>query len=213
MSCATATAPRRSPHQSPVRDPFRSVAALTVATRVVAKTHPAPEPAEENPSPADVGLEYSKYAEALLAAEDGRKASLEQRGLAVITTSGTLATLVFGLVAVLTEANNYKLPYSAHGWIGAALIAFVIAAVLGLVSNVPLNYGGADFDDDGTLKAVWEDEAVVARRRVTETRLKDYRQAQKRNAFKAWVLVAGLGFEVGAVILLSIAVGNILYSS
>jgi hypothetical protein len=63
------------------------------------------------------------------------------------------------------------------------------------------------------LKAVWEDEAVVARRRVTETRLKDYRQAQKRNGFKAWVLVAGLGFEVGAVILLSIAVGNILYSS
>jgi hypothetical protein len=213
MSCATATARTRRPDQSPARDPFRSAAALPAATRVVARTPPAPEPGEENPSPADVGVEYSKYAEALLAAQDGRKASLEQRGLAVITTSGTLVTLVFGLVAVLTKANSYKLPHSAHGWIGAALIAFVIAAVLGLASNVPLNYGGADFDDEETLKAVWEDEAVVARRRVTETRLGDYRQAQKRNGFKAGVLVAGMGFEVGAVILLSIAVGNILHSS
>lgn len=158
-------------------------------------------------------MEYSKYVAALLAVQDGRKASLEQRGLAVITTSGTLVTLVFGLVAVLTKANNYKLPDSAHGWIGAALIAFVIAAILGLVSNVPLNYGGADFDDEQTFKAVWEDEPVVARRRVTETRLEDYRQAQKWNGFKAWVLVAGMGFEVVAVILLSIAVGNILHSS
>lgn len=213
MSCATATAPRRSPRRSQAHGPHQSVPALIAATRVVGKTQATPEPFDEEPSAADVGLEYSAYAEALLAAQDARKASLGQRGLAVITTSGTLVTLVFGLVALLTKANDYRLPHSAHGWIGTALVSFVIAAVLGLVSNVPLNYGGPNFDGEGTLRAVWDDEGVVARRRVTETRLNDYRQAQKRNGFKAWVLVAGMAFEVGAVVLLSIAVAIILHSS
>lgn len=53
---------------------------------------------------------YAAYVNEQLAAQDSRKTSIEQRGIAVITTSGTLVSLLFGLVAVLTAADDYQYP-------------------------------------------------------------------------------------------------------
>src|SRR5204863_5652630 len=49
-----------------------------------------------------------------LARQDARKVSLEQRALAVITTSGALVTLLFGLAALSSKrAATFTLPGSA----------------------------------------------------------------------------------------------------
>ena len=48
-----------------------------------------------------------------LDAEQSVTASLQSRGLAVISSSGTLVTLLFGLSAVATTAQHFKLPAAA----------------------------------------------------------------------------------------------------
>ena len=83
----------------------------------------------------DAGVAYGQLIMDQLAEERNRKASLEARGVTVITTSGTLATLLFALTAGLTAAAKFKLPQSAKLPLLLALVAFVIAALAGLASE------------------------------------------------------------------------------
>lgn len=159
---------------------------------------------------ADTGVDYATYIASLIETQEARKSSLEQRGLAIITTSGTLATLLFGLVALLTKANDYELPRSAHPWITWALGAFVVAALLGVATNWPRRYHEAKFEDPKTLLDRWDDSSAAARKRITTTRLKVLKRAQEVNGQKAWSLVGGMAAEVTAILLLAIAIGEIL---
>jgi hypothetical protein len=49
---------------------------------------------------------YAELIEKLADTEAARKTNLEQKAGAVITTSGSLVTLLFGLVAVLTTKQS-----------------------------------------------------------------------------------------------------------
>ena len=51
---------------------------------------------------------YSDYIKEQLDAQEARKISLEQRGLAVITTSGVLVTLLFGLTALRSGGRAHS---------------------------------------------------------------------------------------------------------
>jgi hypothetical protein len=75
-----------------------------------------------------------------LTEERARKTSLEQRGVAVITSSGTLVTLLFGLTALATKAQNYTLPAQAGLFLSAAAALFVAAAVAGIATNWAFYY-------------------------------------------------------------------------
>ena len=70
------------------------------------------------------------------------KASLEQRGITVITASGALTTLVFGFSALLTKGTsfgNFDLPEKVA--LAIALASFVTAAVFGVSANIPRPMG------------------------------------------------------------------------
>ena len=70
-----------------------------------------------------------------IAAQDQRKASFEQRGLAVIITSGTLVTLLFALAALSTkEKATFILPGAAQDWLTAALAMLLEVLALGCVA-------------------------------------------------------------------------------
>lgn len=88
----------------------------------------------------DAGAAYSQLISDQLAEERTRKSSLEARGVTVITTSGTLATLLFALTAGLTSVASFKLPGGAKLPLLLALVAFIVAAVCGLTTNMPLKY-------------------------------------------------------------------------
>ena len=63
------------------------------------------------PPPIDGGRSiYADFIKEQLDAQEARKVSLEQRGLAVITTSGALVTLLFGLTAL--GAAGYHLRHT-----------------------------------------------------------------------------------------------------
>ena len=54
---------------------------------------------------------YGEYIKEQLNAQEARKNSLEQRGLAVITTSGALVTLLFGLTALTCRSEFANASY------------------------------------------------------------------------------------------------------
>lgn len=145
------------------------------------------------------GGPWPAYIESLLRNQDVRKSSIEQRGLAVVTTSGTIVTLLFGLVALLTRRDDFTFPDTGRSLLLLSLIFFTVAAVLGVVSNAPLDYTNADLDDDERFWRWWDESSDRSAERITATHLQLFRVAQKRNAWKGGVLIAAIVAEVAAV--------------
>lgn len=154
---------------------------------------------------------YADYIKEQLADQDSRKSSIEQRGVAVITTSGTLVSLLFGLVAVLTGIEGYELPDGAKSWLNGAMVAFVVAAIGGIATNLPLFYIGVRADQlDGAVKRRWNDSLEDAEQRVAATRVKVIARATRLNTIKGFILMGAISAEVIAVIFLTLAIRVVL---
>jgi hypothetical protein len=162
---------------------------------------------------AQAGLAYSQLIADQLAEERDRKSTLEARGITVITTSGTLATLLFGLTAGLTVATSFKLPSAARLPLLLALIAFVVAAMCGLATNMPLIYREAT--SRGLAKLVdaryWTGPATVGQLRVAAAQVTLITAARSANNLKVRLLIAAVAAELLAIVFLSWAVASILY--
>ena len=156
---------------------------------------------------------YSDFAKEQLDAEVQRKTSLEQRGLAVVTTSGALVTLVFGLTALSTQGQQtYEPPPGFNSLVATALAWFIAAAFLALLTNAPLpGYAGVRPSDLlSALRANWNDNESDARARATVTRLNILEAAVRMNNIKAYLLILSILFEVVAVVFVALAVRKIL---
>ncbi len=163
----------------------------------------------------DAGVAYAKLIADQLTEERNRKSSLEARGVTVITTSGTLATLLFALTAGLTAAASFKLPANAKLPLLLALIAFVIAAMTGLATNAPMLYREPTPQGLRTLvdARYWTAPARVGQERVAESQIVSLAAARVANNRKVQLLMVAISAELLAVIFLAWAVASILYSS
>jgi hypothetical protein len=74
---------------------------------------------------------YAAMIAAALGREYDRKQSLEQRGLAVISTAGTLISLILGF-AIFAGSQVSQLPLSAKVLLALGLVAFLLASVFKL---------------------------------------------------------------------------------
>ena len=157
---------------------------------------------------------YADYIKEQLEAQEARKVSLEQRGLAVITTSGALVTLLFGLTALtVRRASTFVIPDSSAALLVAALVFFVLAALLAIVTNLPRSYEGVTVDAlRKAVKERWEDSEAVASEMVALTRLKMLASARSNNDLKGRALVAAMACEILAVALVGAAVGFVLWN-
>ncbi len=171
-----------------------------------------PEPHPETSTLGGAGAVYGGFIKGLLDYEQTRKAGLESKAGLAISSSGVLVTLLFGLVAVITGAKNFMLPSTAHGWLDAAVILFVVAAGLAIVASVvPVPYGTVDFDAT-VLEQVWGNPASVAARFVAAAQLDQIKIARSRNQLKAWFVIASASCELGALVMLTVAVMLIIGS-
>jgi hypothetical protein len=129
---------------------------------------------------------YADYIKAQLDAQEARKASLEQRGLAVIATSGVLVTLLFGLTALsVRHASTFVIPDTASVLLIVARVFFVLAALSAIVTNVPRSYEGVTVAAlRGAVTERWHDSEAVASEMVALTRLKMLASAKKNNDAK-----------------------------
>ena len=154
----------------------------------------------------------SDYAKEALEQEGKRQTSFEQRGLAVVTTSGALVTLLFGLAALSTQAEQtFVLPENAEQPLIVALCLFVVAASAALVTNIPLPYRWADTQgvrDALDADPAWtEDQANIE---ATRSRLDMVDAAHKNNQIKGIALICAIALEVLAVTAVAIAIGIVI---
>jgi hypothetical protein len=169
---------------------------------------PLGEPAEQP----DGHAVYADYIKEQVDAQEARKLSLEQRGLAVITTSGVLVTLLFGLTALsVRRESTFVIPDTAAGLLIAALVFFVLAALLAILTNLPRPYEGVTVAAlRQAVKERWDDSERVASEMVALTRLKMLASAKRNNDVKGRALVLAMGCEILAVALVGAAVGFVL---
>ncbi|HEU5472707.1 MAG TPA: hypothetical protein VFV67_18830 [Actinophytocola sp.] len=139
-----------------------------------------------------------------LAAEETRRTSLEQRGLAVITSSGVLATLGFGSLALFRQRDAVPMPGpSAYLLVGGG-VALLVAAILALVTNAPLRHRAINAAAMvQTMREHWADHESTARARVTSTTARLLATARSANDLKALLLLAAMSAEVLGVALLA----------
>jgi hypothetical protein len=163
-------------------------------------------------SPETAGATYSELVVEQLAEERARKASLEGRGLSVITTSGILVTLILGLSAVVNNTDGFELPDKAKLLIVAAGGLFVLAAIGGITANFPSPYREIRVSALRRLteERWWLNQVSPAQRRAAQARIDILDAARVVNAWKVRFLVAALIFEVLAVLALAAAAGIVL---
>ena len=154
---------------------------------------------------------YLDFIAGLLASEDSRKASLEARGLAVITTAGVLASVLLGLLAAISGSKTLVLPSSAHAPVLASGSLFVIAAALGILANVPFRYKSVNPSSlTLALTDLWMDTPRDAELMVASTQVRLYAGARSTNSLKAMFLLTAMTIEVAALIPIVIAAADVL---
>ncbi len=152
---------------------------------------------------------YTDYVKLLLDAESTRRTALEQKGSAVISTAGTLVTLLFGLVAVITSTDTFSLPGRAHGWLVAAIIFFVLACFIAILISVPLPYGETTITA-AMLLGWWNQPPEQAQAAISGVRLQALAAARRMNGMKARILIAAILSELLALVMLGMAVIRII---
>lgn len=154
---------------------------------------------------------YAAFVEAELNGQEARKTSLEDRGSAVITSSGAIVTLLFGLVALVTGVEKYELPSAARDRLALAVALFVIAILLALLTNLPLAYKSVSARDlRAEVNERWTDAEEEALKAIALTRVTIIERAKTMNTAKAWVVVTAMTVEGIAVLIVAMAVASIL---
>jgi hypothetical protein len=147
---------------------------------------------------------YETFIESTLEYERARKASLEQRGLSIVSSSGVLITLLLGFATFVRGKNDLIAPLPPRILLAAGLVAFLIAILLGLAVNQPLSKYYEPVPVQSLRRAVepsnWKLDATEAARRVSERRVEEIDTWRDGNGRKATRLyVAGISQAVGIV--------------
>jgi hypothetical protein len=153
-----------------------------------------------------------KYIEDQLAEERATKSALEDRANTVITSAGTLTTLLFALGALATKSTNYQLPGGSQVLLVVAVGCFLVAIVFALLAAAPASYSEVTMQ---SLRAVATPEAFGAPAADAEPKIASAMVdvidgARSGNATKAKNLKNAVQAELAAAVVLAIAVVVVL---
>jgi hypothetical protein len=157
------------------------------------------------------GEVFADYVKEQLELEDKRRTSLESRGVGVVTVSGTLVTLLFGISAVVTRAADFAPSAGAKERLSWALIAFAASSVIAIGTTVPIAITAVDAGQLMTeIRTRWGGTVDAALKATTATRVADLASLQRANSVKSLLLLAAVTVQVAAVLLLAWAVTALL---
>jgi hypothetical protein len=157
---------------------------------------------------------YADFVREQLAAEDSRRSSLEQRGLAVITSSGVLATLAFGALALAKQGDRIRLPGPSPFLLIVGAVILLLAAILALATNAPRGHRAINLGAlKATLRKHQDDPEQTALVRVTATRLGLWDTTRQVNDVKALLCLGAMAAEVVGVALLGTTICLVILGS
>jgi hypothetical protein len=172
------------------------------------------EPDTETAEPANGGeLVYAEYIRELVDLQERYKASIEQRAIAVITTSSTIAALLFGFTALAHGTLGVALPPLATILLALGVVAFAAAAAFAIAVNAPRAYEGPKAEAlRALINKAWGDgvSANDAGYQVADARLTVLQKAKEQNAAKARALSWAIRAEFTAIALLAASIFAIL---
>ncbi|AVZ71079.1 hypothetical protein SLUN_01240 [Streptomyces lunaelactis] len=155
---------------------------------------------------------FAEYIEKLLAAENEQRASLQARGAAVITASGTLVTLTLGLAVLVTNQGKATIPNAARVLLLFAMAGFLVAAVLAILVNTPRRQTILDpVAVQREVRRRWNQTESTGLAKVTADRLTWLARLQRSNDVRAVILMAAVTAQVVAVTLVGAAAAVILW--
>lgn len=127
--------------------------------------------------------------------------SLQTRGLAVISSSGTLVTLLFGLSALATNVDAFVLSSATRIPLIFAAILLVLAAVAGIMTNAPRQRHAVGLDTLAPLldDEMWSADAKRALQATARTQLTIAKAARAANQRMARFLLSGIILEIAGV--------------
>lgn len=161
---------------------------------------------EEIPD-SDQGKTYAAFIEGELKAERERRVALDTRGLAVVTSSGTLVTLLAGLGAFVTTNKTFVFPGEAAAPLAVALLAFATAASLGILASRNRYYDVALGETlTGMIEDHWGDDETDARNNVAYINIKSTETLRQGNGRKADLVTAAMFAQLAALVLLSVVI-------
>lgn len=131
--------------------------------------------------------------------------------MAVITTTATLVTLLFGLGALVSDADSYVLPIEARINLALALVLFVASGLAALLTNLPVP--SVIVDPDTLLSAVagrWDDASADADRFIAEMHARLTVGTDRVNTLKSWVALVAMILELAGIVAVAGAVGAVL---
>ena len=140
--------------------------------------------------------------------ERARKTSLEARGIGIITSSGVLATLLFGLVTFTrgqVAQAHLSITEPAKWALILGVVLFGVAALAGLWANLPMNYQEASSQElsNRVKPQNWfNTQPIEAARLDAKLLVETIKLARTVNEGKAWAVLTGIvaeGLAAGAV--------------
>jgi hypothetical protein len=155
----------------------------------------------------NAGAVLSRYLETELSAEHARRESLERRGLALVTVSGVLTTLLLSLPSTLLRDRPIELSGSTRVAVLVALAGFV--ASVGTATSISLPRATRLVDTDSLLavaKDSWWRAGDEVLQRIFGTRAEQLRQAQLANDRRGRLLLVAsvcLAVAIGALAVLA----------
>jgi hypothetical protein len=147
--------------------------------------------------------------------ERDRKKSLENRAAFIVTSSGTLTTLLLGLVAVIADLNGSLLGGPSQLLLVVGVLMFGASAFLALRINSPAEHeesraqGLKDLLED---PEVWLSESLIGMRSASANRLSTLDSFRSSNKNKAKKLVLAVNLELGGLASVALAVALVVCS-
>jgi hypothetical protein len=155
----------------------------------------------------DQGKTYLAFIEGELKVERERRSTYDARGQALITTSGTLVTLLAGFAALVKTATTATLSSWTLVAFALAVTLFIGAAGCGILAGWNRYYAVAKTKTlQRMLDDHWIDDEIDARNNVATLQLITVDTLRKANAFKATCVTVGLIVQVFALVALGGAV-------
>lgn len=124
--------------------------------------------------------------------------SIQTRGLAVISSAGTLVTLLFGLSALATKAATFTLPPAAKLPLYLAVAFLISAAIAGIATNAPRRSDVMALENLRPLieDDLWHVPSFHAEQEIARTRLAIALNARALNVTMARFLLAAIILEI-----------------
>lgn len=162
------------------------------------------------------GTVFAAFFDSELTEERARRAFLDARGGAVLTTSGALVTLLFGLGSFVVSVEGFEPSTAAVALLGLTLVAFVLAATFGILATRLHKYEVTEAPQLHSWRTddrQWNDTADKARRAVAFANIRSLASLRTGNNSKANFIVAALCAQLAAIVALAGAIGVTLVNA